>query len=107
MREAAFLDAWRRGIEIAGPQWFGEGFDFPGATKWDLQPRYDDIVEAIGWLSSGEAAFLAGMYSFFNAHTGGKMLRQLEIHGLADLAASVDEPRRKVLADLFLSYEGW
>lgn len=111
--ERAFFDAWLRGVEIAGWQYFGDGHQ-PGAegskydlTKWDLAPRQDDIADAIGWLSSGEAVFLAAMYSFYNADTGGKMLRRLRVNGLADLSAKLDEPRLRVIAALLVSYAGW
>jgi len=106
MNQDAFLDAWRRGISIAGPKWFGDGTGV-GATKWKLEPRYDDIASAIGWLSSGESAFLVAMYSFYNADTGGELMRKLGIGGLADVAGRLDGPRRKVIADLLVSYEGW
>ena len=106
MSEADFLSAWCAGIELAGGQFFGDGSG-RGATKWELAPIYDMVYAALGWLSSGEAAFLAAMYSFYNANTGGEMLRTLEINGLADLAARLDAPRRRVLADLLISYTGW
>lgn len=108
--EHAFFDAWQRGVEIAGHQWFGDGTAAGAAnatSKRALAPRFDGISEAIGWLSSGEATFLAAMYSFYNADTGGKMLRQLRVNGLADLAARLDEPRLRVIAALLVSYAGW
>jgi hypothetical protein len=108
--ERAFFDAWLRGVEIAGHQWFGDGTVAAAAnatSKGALSPRYDDIAEAIGWLSSGEAVFLAAMYTFYNADTGGKMLRQLRVNGLADLSAKLDEPRLRVIAALLVSYAGW
>jgi len=106
----AFFDAWQRGVKIAGHQWFGDGTTATAAnaaSKYDLAPRYDDIDAALGWLSSGEAVFLAAMYSFYNADAGGKMLKRRRVNGLADVAASLDEPRRQVIADLLVSYAGW
>lgn len=106
--EAAFFDAWRAGVDIAGSRWFGDGKASANASsKWDLAPRFDDISEAVGWLSSGEAVFLAAMFSFYNADSGGKMLRKLRVNGIGDVAASLDEPRRRVIADLLVSYNGW
>lgn len=108
--DAAFFDAWKRGIALAGPQWFGTGAESSLAaarSKHQLAPRYDDIVEALGWLSSGEAAFLVALYSFYNSHAAGKMFDQIGVRGLAHLSSRLDEPRCRVLADLLVSYAGW
>lgn len=107
--EQLFLDAWIRGIKIAGAEYFGgEMTSFEGPiTKWDLAPRYDDISEAIGWLSSGEATFLVAMYGFYNARYAKGMMDRLDIGGLADIASRLDEQRRRVIADLIVSYAGW
>lgn len=106
--ETAFFDAWRRGVAIAGHRWFGEGIDNPGpaTTKWDLRPRVDEIESALGWLSSGEAMLLAAMVGFYS-DDGGRLLRDLGSGGLSDIAAALDEPRRRVIADLLVSYPGW
>lgn len=108
--ETAFLDAWMRGVEIAGTRWFGDGQAVVTAdTKWDLEPRYDDIVANLGSLSRGEAAFLVSMYSFYNSTEGGKLLTQLKIgaNSPGGLATLMDGRRREVLADLLVSYGGW
>ncbi|HHH8812422.1 TPA: hypothetical protein ACP3YJ_005676, partial [Pseudomonas aeruginosa] len=37
----AFFEAWKRGVEIAGPEWFGDGTREglnQAKTKWDLRP---------------------------------------------------------------------
>ena len=107
--ETAFLEAWQRGVTIAGPQFFGDGSG-AGRTKWDLAPRVEDIEEFIGVLSSGEATFLAAMVSFYNGRVGGELLTMLSggyAVGLADIAGGLDPVRRGVIADLLLSYAGW
>lgn len=104
--EEAFLQAWLRGVEIAGTHWFCDN----GAavtSKWDRRPDFDLIQSSLGVLSSGEAAFLAAMYSFYNPDEGGKMLAQLGLNGPGALSAVLDEPRRRVIADLAVSYAGW
>lgn len=103
---SAFLDAWLDGVELAGPHYFKKEPGY-GSGKWNYVPNFDDIDDAIGRLSSGEAVFLASMYTFYNAHAGGKMLKQLRVDGLGDIAAALDEPRLRVLAALLVSYEGW
>ena len=83
--EEAFFDAWRRGVALAGARWFGDGKTAPenAGSKWDLAPRVDDITEAMGWLSSGEAMLLAAMVSFYNSTRGGQMLRERDAEGLS------------------------
>lgn len=76
-------------------------------SKYDLAPDYDAVQSAIGTLSSGEAVFLAAMYSFYNDDAGGKMLAQVDAAGLAGISAHLDEPRLRVIADLLVSYAGW
>lgn len=61
----------------------------------------------MGWLSSGEAVFLAAMYSFYNSRAGGEMLASLGVTAPGDIAASLDASRRHVIADLLVSYAGW
>lgn len=104
-----FFQAWKRGVKIAGPQWFGdgtrEGFE-RAASKWDLRPAMRRISGALGILSPGEGVFLAAMASFYNAREGGALLKRCGFQGLADLSG-LDLERRRVIADLMLHYNGW
>lgn len=106
----AFLNAWVKGVGLAGHRFFGDGsreqLDH-FTSKHDLAPRYDDIVEALGWLSSTEAAFLVAMYSFYNSYATREMFDQIGVTGLAKLSQRLDEPRCRVIADLLVAYEGW
>jgi hypothetical protein len=104
--ETAFVDAWQRGVILAGPRFFGTGGK-PGLarSKWDLEPNYDMVERAMGVLSSGEAVFLAAMYSFYNARGAQQLLGRPLVPG--EIAATLDEPRRRVIADLIVSYTGW
>src|SRR3990167_5576229 len=39
---AAFLQAWKRGVQIAGAEWFGDGTRAgmqQAKTKWELRPH--------------------------------------------------------------------
>lgn len=108
--EEAFFEAWLKGVRIAGPLYFGDGTAANvdrAKSKYDLAPDYDAVESALGVLSSGEAVFLAAMYSFFNDHAGGKMLAELDAGGLAGISAHLDEHRCRVIADLLVSYAGW
>ena len=95
----AFFEAWKRGVHIAGAEWFGDGTREGlrrATTKWDLRPK----------LSSGQRMFLSAMVSFYNAREGGAMLKRCGFEGLSDLGG-LDLERRKVIADLTLNYNGW
>jgi hypothetical protein len=104
-----FFQAWKRGVELVGPELFGDGTPQgldAAVCKWDLRPNLADINQAIGPLSSGEKVFLAAMTSFYNAEKGGTLLKRVGVHGLADLGG-LDLERRKVIATLILNYHGW
>lgn len=54
----AFFEVWKRGVEIAGPQWFGDGTREglnQAKSKWDLRPDMLRANDALGVLSSGNA----------------------------------------------------
>ncbi|MBP0714238.1 hypothetical protein ABXK61_13045 [Burkholderia sola] len=105
----AFFAAWKRGVEIAGPRWFGDGtrngLD-QARSKWDICPDVPRIAKALGFLSGGERLFLAALVSFYNSRDGATLLRRCGFEGLADLNG-LDLPRRQVIADLVLHYDGW
>ncbi|HGH3966331.1 TPA: hypothetical protein ACJIQ0_002306 [Pseudomonas aeruginosa] len=106
---AAFLQAWKRGVHIAGTEWFGDGTRAglqQATSKWQLRPNVQRLNEALGVLSSGQRLFLSAMVSFYNASEGGAMLKRCQFEGLADLGG-LDLERRKVIAELVLHYDGW
>ena len=105
----AFFQAWKRGAEIAGHQWFGDGLreGLQRTTdKWELRPNLLMISDALGVLSGGQRMFLSAMVSFSNEREGGAMLKRCGFHGLSDFGG-LDLERRQVLADLLLNYSGW
>ncbi|CAM5208910.1 MULTISPECIES: hypothetical protein [Alcaligenaceae] len=105
----AFFEAWKRGVRIAGSQWFGDGTpEGPNLarSKWDLCPDVQRIDKALGVLSSGERMFLAAMVSIYNERKGGAMLKRCGFRGLADFSG-LDSQRREVIAQLVLHYCGW
>ncbi len=105
----AFFEAWKRGVKLAGIEWFGNGTqeNFERATsKQDLRPRMLMLNDALGVLSSGQRLFLSSMVSFYNSREGGAMLKRCGVDGLADLG-NLDLQRRQVIADLLLNYNGW
>lgn len=105
----AFFQAWKHGVELAGPQWFGNGTPegLQDATnKWDLRPKMLLLNDALGVLSGGQRMFLSVMVSFYNAAEGAAMLRRCGFEGLSDLG-NLDLERRQVIAELVLNYHGW
>ncbi len=106
---SAFFDAWKQGVRLAGPHFFGDGQPDVLArakSKWDLAPDLSRIVQALGVLSSGERVFIAALASFYNAHDSQELLRRAGVQGLADLG-TLDLQRRQVIAALLLHYTGW
>lgn len=106
---SAFFQAWKRGAEIAGAEWFGDGTREGlqrASTKWELRPNMLMLNDALGVLSGGQRMFLSAMVSFYNAREGGAMLKRCGFEGLSDLGG-LDLERRKVIADLTLHYNGW
>ena len=50
----AFFEAWKRGAQIAGHEWFGDGTREGlqrATTKWDLRPNMLMLNDALGVLS--------------------------------------------------------
>ena len=106
---SAFFQAWKRGAEIAGAEWFGDGTRegwTRAASKWDLRSNMPLLNDAFGVLSAGQRMFLSAMVSFYNAREGGAMLKRCDFEGLSDLGG-LDLDRRHVIADLVLNYNGW
>jgi hypothetical protein len=104
-----FFNAWRRGVQLAGPNLFGSG---PAThvdqvtTLQDLCPKLALIERAIGAMSSGEQVFLAALVSIYNADEGTRLFERIGLRGLADFGG-LDLPRRAVIASLILNYAGW
>ena len=107
--EKRFFDTWRRGVLIAGVQFFGAGTKdgFQAAkTKWDLVPNQKMITRAIGVMSPGEAKFIAAMYCFYNENTGKNLCRMAGLKTVLDLTG-LDRDRQQVICDLIQNYCGW
>ena len=103
----AFFEAWKRGAQIAGHEWFGDGTREGlqrATTKWDLRPNMLMLNDALGVLSSGQRMFLSAMVSFYNSREGGAMLKRCGFEGLSDFGG-LDLERRQVIADLTLHYQ--
>ncbi|MBV2205756.1 MAG: hypothetical protein KUL87_10070 [Pseudomonas sp.] len=105
----AFFQAWKRGAEIAGPEWFGDGTReglHRAVSIEDLRPDMLSLNDALGVLSGGQRMFLSAMVSFYNSREGAAMLKRCGFEGLSDLGG-LNLERRQVIADLVLNYSGW
>ena len=108
-REERFLRAWKRGVRLAGERCFDiTSASIEGAIDKDqLRPSWDYVEAYLTDRSKGEAAFLAALCSFFNSHWGQALLERAGYPNLCDLAEKLDAERAGVIAELFLSYQGW
>lgn len=105
-----FFAVWRRAVARAGTRFFGDGTEatlMRAEDKWDLEPRGQAIREALDTLSRGDAAFLAALYSFYNASNAALVWRALGLHGFSDLCVRLDPDAKRIVADLMLLYRGW
>jgi hypothetical protein len=105
----AFLAAWKQGVALAAPHLFGPGprADLEAAAdKWALCPKVALIQRAIGPMSPSQRIFLAALVSFYDTQEGGRLLKRVGFHGLADFSG-LDLPHRAVIAGLILNYTGW
>ncbi len=108
-REEAFLSAWKHGVRLAGERCFDiTAASLEVATDKDqLRPSWDHVEAHLLDRSQGEAAFLAALCSFFNSHWGQALLERAGYPNFCDLAGTLDAERSRVIAELFLSYQGW
>jgi len=108
-RAERFLAAWKRGVAFAGESYFL--VETPSVAEAShrnqLRPNYALVEDAVGRVSSGQGAFLAAMYSFFNAEDGQRLLARAGYPNLCDLAAKLEGEHAEIVAELFLNYHGW
>lgn len=109
---ARFFKAWQEGVSLAGVCYFGDGTKagLQAATnKNDLAPRFELVKEALGYLSGGERTFLVAMYSFYNGRTAHNLWHDTfdSADNIGSTISGLDLARRRVLAELTLSYTGW
>lgn len=108
-RRDDFLNAWKRGVSLAGEQYFKITAPSVEAAndKNQLRPDYAMIQNAIGRVSAGQGAFLAALYGFYNGDDGQKLLAAAGYPNISDLAGKLDPEYAEVIAALFLNYQGW
>lgn len=109
LREEKFFSWWKKGVELAGYEYFGdgthEGFVTAG-NKNQLRPIRKNIEDSIGFATNSQMAFLIGLYCFFNDFVGAELCTKANVRSLGDYMI-LDEERREVIAALLLAYSGW
>ena len=108
-REQGFFEWWKRGIALAGYQYFGDGTKqgFDKATvKNDLRPLPEKVESSIGRISDGELAFLTAMYCFYNDFRGAELCAKAGVKSIGNIMI-LDSARREVMAGLLITYCGW
>ena len=106
---AAFLYAWKQGVALAGPTYFGDCTKNSvqhAKCRCDLRPDLLVINHSFQVLSTNERIFLAAMVSFYDPVEGNALLNQVGFLGLANLGP-LDQERRDVIASLVMHYHGW
>lgn len=97
-KPARFLAAWKKGIKLAGGNYFKLQVHIDKATeKKQLQPDYEVINHSLKAISRGQAHFLALMYSFYNSEDGQKMLEAIERPSIRDAAAYLDKDQLEII----------
>lgn len=105
----AFFFAWKRGVELAGSRYFGDGSQegFQKANcRWDLRPNIRVIKSSFEVLTEQERVFLAALVSFFDTEEGSDLLKQSGIRGLSDLGL-LNIEQRDVIAGLIMHNHDW
>jgi len=109
-----FLETWKKAVDLAGTQFFTHHQDHvPAAStseavdKWQLIPDYKAVYRYLDVASTGEALFIAVLYSFYNSQEGEVMLHELGFHGLGDTAYRLDYEQLQIITDLMHYHTGW
>ena len=90
----AFFEAWKRGVEIAGPEWFGDGTREglnQANTKWDLRPdmlRLNDALGATSIMVTHDVQESLVMVDYIYFVSGGQIVAE----GTPDEIRASDDP---------------
>ncbi|MCE3045463.1 MULTISPECIES: hypothetical protein [Legionella] len=104
-----FDKAWKKGVAKVGVEFFNlKASSFEAAEKrWQLEPNYQFIKEAIGGYSQGKQALLALMYSFFDPECGQELLNKVGLPNYVDARSHLDLASIEIISELWLNHYGW
>ena len=75
--------------------------------KWQLIPNYEVIKDYLKAASTGEALFIAVLYSFYNGDDGWEMYQDLGYRGLGDIAYRLEYEQLQIVTELMRYHTGW
>lgn len=107
---ARFLAAWKKAIEIIGPQYFYcKGVDnYQDATdRNQIRPDHETIERFMSVCSIGEGVFIGAVCSFYNGDWGLSLGKCHGYTALGDIANRLDLEQVEVLTELMLNHTGW
>lgn len=109
-----FLDAWKKGVHLAGERLFTNHRNFPAPSNidaatdmWQLIPNKEAVNDYLGVASTCEALFVAVLYSFYNGQEGEKMIQELGFHGIGNIANRLEYGQLGIVTDLMKYHTGW
>ena len=109
-----FLAAWKKAVALAGERLFThhQNYSAPSSInqatdKWQLIPNYEVIKKYLETSSTGEALFIAVLYSFYNGDDGAEMYQDLGYRGLGDIAYRLEYEQLQIVTELMRYHTGW
>ena len=109
MNEELFVSAWKKGIKKVGAEFFNikaSSLDM-AKKKWQLEPNYQFIKNAIGSYSHGKQVLLGLMYSFYDPECGQELLIQAQSPNFVQAIFILDEESRNIISQLWLHHTSW
>ena len=109
MSEDLFVLAWKKGIKKIGAECFNiKASSLDSAKKkWQLEPNYEFIQNAIGGYSHGKQVLIGLMYSYFDAECGQKLLEKAQTPNFVQARSILDKETLEIISQLWLYHTGW
>lgn len=108
-KKTLFDKAWKKGVKKVGVEFFNlKASSLDAAEKrWQLEPNYGFIKEAIGSYSHGKQVLLAMMYSFFDPECGQELLNKVGAPNFVTARSCLDEEAIQIISELWNNHYGW
>ena len=110
-RDGRFLEAWKKGVLLLGPDLFHQESDEgvqDASDKNLLRPDHEKIRTNLDCFSHGQLVLLFSMLSFFNTRSGYEYFEEAGLNPTpGECAAVLDFEATEVLSELVMNYGGW